>query len=152
MKLLYFVMMLLVAFGAAAKELKVTDGDSLVINNRRIRLQGIDAPEYHQTCGDAKGFDYPCGQKALEFMQHLVSHKKVSCNKIATDIYKRDLSECFANGENINLKMLANGWAVVYRTDNPEYIKAQNQAKKAKKGLWQGKFMTPELYRILMKH
>ena len=88
MKLLYFVLMLLVAFGAAAKELKVTDGDSLVINNRRIRLQGIDAPEYHQTCGDAKGFDYPCGQKALVFMQHLVAHKKVFCKKIAASDMK----------------------------------------------------------------
>lgn len=151
MKLLYFVMMLLVAFGAAAKELKVTDGDSLVINNRRIRLQGIDAPEYHQTCGDAKGFDYPCGQKALEFMQHLVSHKKVSCKKIAKDIYKRDLSECYADGKNINLQMLEAGWAVVYRSGNKDYLEAQAKAKKAKIGLWQGKFMKPELYRILMK-
>lgn len=137
---------------AWAADVKVTDGDSLVIQGRRIRLQGIDAPEYNQTCGDKEGFDYPCGKKALEFMRRLVRGKNVSCNKIATDIYKRDLSECFANGENLNLKMLANGWAVVYRTDNPKYIKAQNKAKKAKKGLWQGKFMTPELYRILMKH
>lgn len=137
---------------AWAADVKVTDGDSLVIQGRRIRLQGIDAPEYNQTCGDKKGFDYPCGKKALEFMRRLVKGKNVSCKKIATDIYKRDLSECFANGENINLKMLANGWAVVYLTNNPKYIKAQNKAKKAKKGLWQGKFMTPELYRILMKH
>ncbi len=135
-----------------AGEVKVTDGDSLVMQGRRIRLQGIDAPEYYQTCGDKDGLDYPCGQKALEFMRRLVEGKNVSCKKIATDIYKRDLSECFANGQNLNLKMLANGWAVVYRTDNPQYLKAQNQAKKAKKGLWQGKFMTPELYRILMKH
>ena len=147
-----FVGWVLLSFPAMAADVKVSDGDSLVMQGKRIRLQGIDAPEYNQTCGDKDGFDYPCGKKALKFMRRLVKGKKVSCNKIATDIYKRDLSECFANGENINLKMLANGWAVVYRTDNPEYIKAQNQAKKAKKGLWQGKFMTPELYRILMKH
>lgn len=152
MKFLLVLGIIFISAQAWAADVKVTDGDSLVMKGRRIRLQGIDAPEYHQSCGDKKGLDYPCGKKALEFMRHLVKGKKVSCKKIATDIYKRDLSECYVNGENINLKMLANGWAVVYRTDNPKYIKAQNKAKKAKKGLWQGKFMPPELYRILMKH
>jgi len=28
----------------------VTDGDTLRINNRRIRIHGIDAPEKRQTC------------------------------------------------------------------------------------------------------
>ena len=146
-----FVGWVLLSFPAMTADVKVSDGDSLVMQGKRIRLQGIDAPEYHQTCGDAKGFDYPCGQKALVFMQHLVAHKKVFCKKIAEDIYKRDLSECYADGENINLKMLEAGWAVVYRTNNKDYLDAQAKAKKAKIGLWQGKFMTPELYRILMK-
>ena len=64
-----------------AGEVKVTDGDSLVMQGRRIRLQGIDAPEYYQTCGDKDGLDYPCGQKALEFMRRLVEGKNVSCKK-----------------------------------------------------------------------
>ena len=151
MKFLFLFGIIFFSVQVWAADVRVSDGDSLVMQGRRIRLQGIDAPEYHQTCGDKNGLDYPCGLKALEFMQMLVKGKKVVCKKLATDIYKRDLSECFANGENINLKMLENGWAVLYRTDNPRYIAAQNQAEKSKIGLWQGKFMKPELYRILMK-
>ncbi len=33
----------------------VTDGDTLVIRDTRIRLHGIDAPESAQTCQDKAG-------------------------------------------------------------------------------------------------
>lgn len=39
----------------------VTDGDTIKINGERIRLEGIDAPETHQTCKDAGGRNYDCG-------------------------------------------------------------------------------------------
>lgn len=55
-----FVLLLLGA-GNAAAEVRAVDGDSLVAEGRRVRLLGIDAPEYAQTCGDARGCDYPAG-------------------------------------------------------------------------------------------
>ena len=42
----------------------VIDGDTLEIRGERIHLFGIDAPESGQTCLDAKGQSYRCGQKA----------------------------------------------------------------------------------------
>ena len=42
----------------------VIDGDMLEIRGERIRFFGIDAPESGQTCLDAKGQSYRCGQKA----------------------------------------------------------------------------------------
>ena len=38
---------------AAKSKIYVVDGDSIFIGEREIRLSGIDAPEYHQSCFDA---------------------------------------------------------------------------------------------------
>ena len=41
----------------------VVDGDSLRLHDVDIRLEGIDAPELHQSCERA-GQTYPCGDAA----------------------------------------------------------------------------------------
>lgn len=130
-----FVLLLLGA-GNAAAEVRAVDGDSLVAEGRRVRLLGIDAPEYAQTCGDARGCDYPCGREALAFLQKLIASEKVECRKKQQDIYKRDLSICYAGGRDINRLMLENGWAVVYRSDNPDYLAAEENARRNKRGIW----------------
>ena len=40
----------------ARAQVKVIDGDSIFIGKREIRLSGIDAPEYKQSCYNAAGF------------------------------------------------------------------------------------------------
>lgn len=124
------------------------DGDSLVVGKKEIRLNGIDAPEYLQTCY-REGVEYDCGLEAHEFLKNLIKSRKVVCHKITTDIYKRQVSECFADSININKKMLESGWAVAYKTSNNDYKIVEKSAQEKKLGIWQGKFMKPELYRVL---
>ena len=134
--------------GTAHAGYKVVDGDSLVHGKEKIRLLGIDAPEYKQTCANAQGDDYPCGKTAKKFLENLLTQGKVSCHHVSRDIYKRKLSVCYVEDQEINLLMIQNGWAVAYRGKNQKYVLAEKVAKQKKKGLWQGKFMRPELYRI----
>lgn len=125
---------------------KVVDGDSLEAGDVRIRLQGIDAPEYLQDCFDINGEKYRCGIKSSDYLQSLMQGE-VKCNKYGKDRYGRYLSECFnSEGININRQMVISGWAVAY---GEEYIEEENIAQKAKLGVWQGKFMRPELFRAL---
>ena len=42
---------------------RVVDGDTLVMDGKRIRLAGIDAPELRQVC-QRKDRDWPCGTEA----------------------------------------------------------------------------------------
>lgn len=51
------------------------DGDSLEIGSRRIRLMGIDAPEYDQFCKKNNGELYPCGQLAADYLKTLIAEK-----------------------------------------------------------------------------
>ena len=130
---------------------KVVDGDSLEIGRRRIRLLGIDAPEYRQFCFDAQKQKYECGKESRAYLDKMLKNAryKVDCRAQKTDIYKRELAECFIGKTNLNLEMLKAGWAVVYRSDDEAYLRAEKKARKQQKGIWQGKFLRPEYYRRL---
>lgn len=135
---------------SAAARVQVIDGDSLIVDGKEVRLSGIDAPEYHQVCFDANNKKYSCGQKALKALQNL-AREDIKCKFVVKDKYKRYVSVCYSRGININKRMVEEGWAVAYTRYTQEYNKAEKQAKKKKKGIWQGRFLKPELYRILHK-
>lgn len=129
-------------------EVRVVDGDSLEINNTRIRIDGIDAPEFFQTCQDANGKNYDCGQEAKQHLQDLIGEHKVDCNCLPKpDRYNRQICECFADETSLNRQMVADGYARVYRSE--KYVADEENAEHEHLGIWQGKHMRPALYRIL---
>lgn len=126
---------------------KVIDGDSLEIGTHRIRLMGIDAPEYTQFCKDKNKKSYPCGKESLEYLQNLIKDTPVKCIIHEKDKYDRDLCTCYVNNLNINAEMIHSGHAIVYMGE--EYTLEQIKAKRAKRGIWQGRFIHPRLFRSL---
>jgi len=126
---------------------KVIDGDSLEIGDNRIRLMGIDAPEYEQLCKNAKKKKYPCGKFSAQYLEKLTKDQKVICKVHKKDQYERDLCTCFVGNKDINREMILSGNAIVY-LESP-YREEQKEAKEHKRGLWQGRFMQPRLYRRL---
>ena len=147
-----FIFLFILGFGFEVNaQVLVVDGDSLEKGHERIRLNGIDAPEYNQPCWDEKGVEYDCGAESTKFLKNLVKGKKIRCEYLKKDQYKRDLSECFAGDVNINKEMVAQGWAVSYDIDGDGYPDEEKTAKEQKRGVWRGKFMRPELWRRLTK-
>lgn len=143
----------LISVSEVTAEVRVLDGDSIILDGDEIRLIGIDAPEYRQYCFTKDKDKYDCGEEAKKAMKNIVKDKIFVCNKIKKDIYDRHLSECFADDSNINVEMLRQGWAIIYYAeDNEEYMSAQNYAKDNKLGMWQGKFIKPEFFRMLNKN
>ena len=41
-----------------SKSNRIIDGDTIVLNSKKIRLHGIDTPETHQKCKNDKGILY----------------------------------------------------------------------------------------------
>lgn len=153
--LTYTVAFLLVGKVYAGENIKVVDGDSLEINGHSVRLIGIDAPEYIQLCQNADNQEYECGQKATAYLQKMISDglargEEVNCEMKGIDRYKRDLSICRCGAVNLNEEMVKAGWAVAYRHEM--FTVAEKEAKKSKIGIWQGRFMRPELYRVLRRY
>lgn len=131
-----------------AKAFKVVDGDSLETGDERIRILNIDAPEYMQYCYDADGAKYMCGQKAAEYMRSKMN-TSVRCERFGQDRYGRTLAECYqSDGVNIGRQMVLDGWAVAY---GDAYLQEESSARENKRGIWNGKFMRPELFRALEK-
>ena len=91
----------------------VVDGDTLALGGRRIRLVGIDAPEYAQTCRRA-GADYACGRLARQALVEAVAGRPVSCSGSRLDRYGRLLGDCRAGEVDLNRAQVAAGWAVAY--------------------------------------
>jgi len=127
----------------------ITDGDTIKIINKRIRLHGIDAPENRQMC-KKNSKEYSCGKIATDALVEKINENQVRCivqDKL--DRYKRYIGVCFVGNINLNQWMVRNGHAVVYRKYSKNYIKDENYAKKNKLGLWSGDFINPEKWRKL---
>lgn len=136
---------------ANCSDFKVVDGDSLETGMRRIRLDGIDAPEYTQICENSSGESYFCGQESLNFLRDFVSTKTPDCICLPQpDKYHREICECFIDGVSLNEYMVKNGWAEVYHSE--KYLSSQKEAEQNKAGIWQGKHMRPALYRVLNRY
>lgn len=122
------------------------DGDSLKVGDRAVRLFGIDAPEWDQTC-KLDGRQWPCGQVAAEELARLVTGKDVSCVAIDADRYGRTVAQCTVDDLDVNRTMVALGYAVAYRHYSTTYASAEESAKVNRRGLWAGTFEMPSLYR-----
>ncbi|MEI9417451.1 thermonuclease family protein [Mesorhizobium sp. Cs1321R2N1] len=124
----------------------VIDGDTIEIHGQRIRFNGIDAPESKQYCDDAKGFEYPCGQRSAEALDtFLAASRPVQCTFVTWDRYHRYVGDCRrADGTSVAAWMVEHGQALDWpRYSHGAYAEEQAKAEAAKVGLWVGNFQVP---------
>ena len=118
---------------------RAADGDSLTLGTDRLRLEGIDAPELHQSC-ERDGMTWACGRVAREALQGMVLASGTLCEGSQRDRYDRLLVVCRSGtGEDINAAMVRRGMAISYGG----YGKEEAEARAAKAGLWAGTFERP---------
>ena len=125
----------------------VLDGDSLKISDNKIRLMGIDAPEYDQKCKTKSGDEYACGIKSRKHLMEIVSGENVECKSWNKDKYDRLLAVCYVNEQDINALMVEAGWALAYG----DYEGQELTASRNKMGLWNGDFENPANWRKIKK-
>ena len=131
---------------------KVTDGDTIVINDIRIRFTGSDAPESYffgktQTCLDANGIEWECGNAATLKLKQLINNQIVRCTDEGQDRYGRTLGICYVDEVDLQAEMVKSGMAIAYLRYSRRYENEQNYAKKVKAGMWAGEFQEPEVWR-----
>jgi micrococcal nuclease len=118
----------------------VGDGDTLRVRNQQgqtitVRLGCIDAPELKQN---------PWGQQSKSRLQQLLPvGQSVQVRSIERDKYKRLVAEIFVNNRSVNMTMVQEGQAVVYRqylqacdSSKEQFLQAEADAKGKKLGFW----------------
>ena len=134
----------------------IIDGDTIIIDKKKIRLHGIDAPEKKQICKKTYlhffifNFkkNYKCGEKSTSALLKKIKDKKIKCIlKDDRDIYKRHIGTCYLKDQNINKWLVKNGYALAYEKYSKKYLFDEQYAKENKLGLWKGTFMKPEKWR-----
>lgn len=120
-------------------------GDSLTVQDsqskqHRVRLLGIDAPEKEQAFGPA----------ARQKLSALVFGKSVTVEYQKSDRSGRPLGKVLMGSVDVNLEMLKAGLAWYYPNDTdlplkdrPLYARAEQEARAAKRGLWQDESPQP---------
>jgi micrococcal nuclease len=134
-KILTFILFLLLlsANTFTAKVIGITDGDSITIltdqkQQIKVRLEGIDCPELHQ--------DF--GTRAKQVTSDLCFGKTVRVEQTGIDKYRRMLANVFVGDVSVNKELIRKGMAWHYKQSNhdSELAEMENQARRAKVGLW----------------
>jgi micrococcal nuclease len=104
-----------------ATVVSVGDGDTIRVRTGNktvtVRLACIDAPEMKQN---------PWGQQSSARLKQLLPvGQAITLRAIETDKYKRLVAEVFVENRNVNLNMVQEGQAVVYR----QYLKGCRESK-----------------------
>lgn len=95
------------SFALEARVSKILDGDTFTLSgeSRRIRVWGLDAPEW-----DQQG-----GSNATATLRSLISGKTLRCNVLDIDRYGRLVGQCFLpDGRDIAAEMIRSGAATEY--------------------------------------
>ncbi len=122
---------------------RAIDGDSLRLVGEELRLQGLDAPEFRQSCTDRSGQPVACGRAARRALEALLSRGLVTCEVDKLDRYGRGLARCRQGETDINATLVREGHAVAYGG----YRGEENEAKAAGRGIWALQFERPETWR-----
>ncbi|MEP0873109.1 thermonuclease family protein [Trichocoleus desertorum AS-A10] len=129
---------LLAQTNQAGTVISTGDGDTLrvQVNGKpvTVRLACIDAPEANQAGGK---------EAATRLSQFLPKNQSVQLRVVGIDPYRRTVAEVFKNGQSVDLQMVHEGRAVVYRqylsdcaTTKDRYLQAEAKAKQRKLAFW----------------
>ena len=118
-----------------ADVIKVIDGDTLEVRHQgrklRVRLFGIDAPEWQQ--------DF--SHQAKEFTRQRVEGQRVELRSKEWDKYGRLVAVVHIGGNSLNEELLREGlvWVHIYYCKEPicrKWRRLEKEARMAKRGLW----------------
>ena len=134
---------------AVGQKIVIVDGDSFAIGTRKLRLDGIDAPEYDQICNDQDGAPWPCGRVARAAMEKMLFEPSLSCEAEYHDRYARSLATCHTSqSPDIAAIQVRDGLAVSNDFNGMRaYGSEEDAARAAKRGIWRGKFDLPSAWR-----
>lgn len=123
-------------------QVRIVDGDTLVVSGTRVRIIGMDAPELAQTCA-RDGHPWRCGMAARDRLMGIAGAGDVFCKLSGEDRYGRNLGACTVGSVDLGRAMVREGYAVAFGS----YEREEEAAQREMLGLWSGTFERPRSWR-----
>ncbi len=128
---------------------EVTSPYTFQLGDYRVFLLGVDSVELTQTCriGDQQWECWAAAQRALETV---VSVGEVTCETLTDpDPVGRVIATCTIDGQDVGELFVETGFGLAIPTETTQYVEAEDQARAAGIGLWQGTFDPPNVWRMI---
>jgi endonuclease YncB( thermonuclease family) len=135
------------AFAEVTGKPEIVDAGTLEIGGQRIRLAGIEAPAFDQTC-HADGRRWRCGFEAASALAYFIAGSWVTCRERGRTEDGALAATCFAGGvggPDVAVWLVVRGWALA--APGSRYLALQEGAREARQGLWRGTFVPPAEWR-----
>jgi endonuclease YncB( thermonuclease family) len=120
---------------APPAQVRVVDGGTLRLQDRVVRLAGIDPPARGETCTAAGGATIDCGVAAANALAAMLQDGPTECTLHGHDAAGRPLAVCVSHGTEVNLALVTSGWARTDQTE-PGLAAAEAAARTGRRGLW----------------
>lgn len=116
---------------------------------KRFQLDGIEALELGQTCWDAAGKPWACGDAAHKRLSEIAASPDFKCllDDDAIDRRQRSFGDCILGGRDVAETLIREGFAFALGRRS-RYSLLEVEAKQAGAGAWAGRFVRPQYYRF----
>ena len=149
--LILFALVSTLAAETLAGNPEILDGDTVCTLYGSVNESALKAwmlPKRGNTALTRWANRYNCGQSAKEALKAFIGSRPVRCEGSERGRYGRMLAVCFdADGIDLNGWLVSQGWALAYRIYSRQYIPQEEAARKARGGIWAGRFTKPWQWR-----
>jgi endonuclease YncB( thermonuclease family) len=116
---------------------RAIDADIIMVNDQRVILYGVDAPERSQFCfvGNKK---WGCWDAAMSALRTILEPGTASCTLSGEpDPFNRRYGVCTVDGKDVGAELVRSGMAMAFLDQGDDYAEIEQQARTAEVGLWQ---------------
>lgn len=93
------VLLVLIVGNAVAQQVRVVDGDTIVVDGERVRIYGLDCPERRD----------PGGPLATRTLAKMLDGAAIDLKRRGQDRYGRTVAKVFADGRDVTCQMIRAG-------------------------------------------
>ena len=112
----------------------VTDGDGIKVRGYRVRLAGLDVPEWNQPAKHRFGFWFNHGKRVKRALKREVGGKRVEVVVEGFDRYSRVLGTVSCRGQDVGEWLVRSGHAIA--CFDRRYESAEHEARSERRGMW----------------
>jgi endonuclease YncB( thermonuclease family) len=145
----------LLSFPAFADDLigraSIIDGDTLEIPGRAFAFGELTRLKAASFAGAMTAYSIGAAKAANE-LDAFIARRPVDCSPVNLDRYGRTVAVCSIDGVELAEWLVRNGLALDWPTySKGKYDKAQRDAEHAGRGIWEGSYVEPWLFRACIR-